>query len=113
MQTMIEQRKNNRGQGGFTLIELLVVIAILAILAGVAVFAVNGLTTDADVNACELEKDVIKTAQQASLASPQNPDGSASTPADFIDDAETKYWNIPPNATANPTAKGTLPSGCS
>lgn len=107
---MIEQRKRNRGQGGFTLIELLVVIAILAILAGVAVFAVNGLTTDADANACELEKDVIKTAQQASLAD----DDPASTPANYIDDGETKYWAIPADGTAAIAVKVgvTLPTGC-
>jgi prepilin-type N-terminal cleavage/methylation domain-containing protein len=107
---MIEQRKRNRGQGGFTLIELLVVIAILAILAGVAVFAVNGLTTDADKNACELEKDVIKTAQQAALAA----DGAAGVPADYIDDAETKYWAIPttPSAAIAPKSGVTLPTGC-
>lgn len=58
---MIEKRKAMAGQGGFT-IELLVVVAILAILAGVAVFAVSNLTADADNNACKVEKDTIKTA---------------------------------------------------
>jgi prepilin-type N-terminal cleavage/methylation domain-containing protein len=62
---MIEQRKRNRGQGGFTLIELLVVIAILAILAGVAIFAVGGLNESADKSACLTEKDTINTAIQA------------------------------------------------
>ncbi len=39
--------KRAQGQGGFTLIELLVVIAILAVLAGVVVFAVDGITDTA------------------------------------------------------------------
>ncbi len=68
MKEMIESRKSSRGQGGFTLIELLVVIAILAVLAGVAVFAVNGLSSDADLNACKVEKSTMLTANQASVA---------------------------------------------
>ena len=45
MKTISERMELRGQQGGFTLIELLVVIAILAILAGVAVFAVGGCDT--------------------------------------------------------------------
>ncbi|UDY37960.1 type II secretion system protein [Dermatobacter hominis] len=86
---MIEKRKRSMGQGGFTLIELLVVVAILAILAGVAVFAVGNLTDDADTNACKVEKDTIKTAIQAAKATSD----SADTYADYLD-GTPKYFTV-------------------
>ena len=60
----IETRRM-RGQGGFTLIELLVVIAILGVLAGVVVFAVNGIQSNADDSACKIDKRTLQTAVQA------------------------------------------------
>lgn len=111
---MIEKRKRNMGQGGFTLIELLVVIAILAILAGVAVFAVGNLTDGADENACKLEKDTLRTAVQASKAK----NGSAASWQDYTD-GTPKYWTVtvsagPPEAvTYTKTAAGTKAgAGC-
>jgi prepilin-type N-terminal cleavage/methylation domain-containing protein len=101
---MIEERRRNRGQGGFTLIELLVVIAILAILAGVAVFAVNGLTDNADENACSLEKETFIVANQAAIAagSPNVSDHLDSGTVDVVGgNVEGKYWQMP-NAAANP-----------
>jgi len=63
----IETRRM-RGQGGFTLIELLVVIAILAVLAGVVVFAVNGINNNSQETACKTEARTVKTAIQAFYA---------------------------------------------
>jgi len=63
----IETRRM-RGQGGFTLIELLVVIAILAVLAGVVVFAVNGINNNSQETACTTEARTVKTAIQAFYA---------------------------------------------
>ena len=60
----IETRRM-RGQGGFTLIELLVVIAILAVLAGVVVFAVNGINNNSKETACKTDLRTLKTAVQA------------------------------------------------
>ncbi len=96
---MIEKRKRSMGQGGFTLIELLVVIAILAILAGVAVFAVGNLTDGAGENACKIEKDTFTTANAAAEAK-----GAGNSPGDYIDAGSAtvtatlvtgKYWSMP------------------
>ena len=95
---MIEKRKAMAGQGGFTLIELLVVVAILAILAGVAVFAVSNLTADADTNACKVEADTIKTAWAAARATSSTTD----TLGTFLD-GTPKYFTIGGTAAA-PTA---------
>ena len=50
---------------GFTLVELLIVIVILGILAGIVVFAVGNLTSNAKSNACATEKQTISTALEA------------------------------------------------
>ena len=50
---------------GFTLVELLIVIVILGILAGIVVFAVGNLTSNAKTNACATEKSTISTALEA------------------------------------------------
>ena len=50
---------------GFTLVELLIVIVILGILAGIVVFAVGNLTSNAKTNACATEKSTIGTALEA------------------------------------------------
>lgn len=54
---------------GFTLVELLIVIVILGILAGVVVFAVAGVTSQAEGNACATTRKTIQTAIESSRAS--------------------------------------------
>jgi len=100
---MIERRKMNRGQGGFTLIELLVVVGILAVLGGVAVFAVNGLTDDAEVEACNLEGETLLTAAYAAEAT----SGLAADVPDFLN-GSLKYFAID-GTLGGPT---TAPAGC-
>ncbi len=100
---MIEQRKRNRGQGGFTLIELLVVVAILAILGGVAVFAVGNLTGGSRESACKVEYDSVKTAIAAAEATGDSNDDSA----DFLDQgpAGPVYWDINPGPPESLSSK--------
>ena len=50
---------------GFTLVELLIVIVILGILATVTVFAVRGITTRGETNACKTDKATFTTAIEA------------------------------------------------
>ena len=102
MKTISERMELRGQQGGFTLIELLVVIAILAILAGVAVFAVGGLTTNAAKNACEVERDTIVTAANAAITK----SGVDTTYNTYLD-GTPKYWTYTPTNTstaADPTA---------
>jgi general secretion pathway protein G len=62
---MIKKRMAMRGQSGFTLVELLVAVAILAILAGVAVFAVGNLTDSAETSSNDVELKTVRTAAAA------------------------------------------------
>ena len=55
----------NKQDKGFTLVELLIVIVILGILATVTVFAVRGITTRSQTNACDVEKRALETAVEA------------------------------------------------
>ncbi len=50
-----DQDHKNLIERGFTLVELLIVIVILGILAGIVVYAVGNLTSNAKTNACATE----------------------------------------------------------
>ena len=66
---MLKQLRSKQDQNiierGFTLVELLIVIVILGILAGIVVFAVGNLTSNAQKNSCATEKSTIITADEA------------------------------------------------
>jgi len=72
MKGRVAQRR--KSDEGFTLIELLVVIVILAILAAIVVFAVGGLNTKGQTEACKTDMKSIQTAEEAYFAR-QSPNG--------------------------------------
>jgi type IV pilus assembly protein PilA len=118
---MIKQRAARRGQGGFTLIELLVAVAILAILAGVAVFAVGSLRDNANVNACKTEKDTFITANSAAATAGGLPSNNLQSSTVTVGGTPSvvsgKYWQMPDTSGGGtgPVVKTgtTLPTGCS
>jgi general secretion pathway protein G len=80
-----EARKN---QDGFTLIELLIVIVILGVLAGIVVFAVNGINDRGDVAACKSDVKNVEVAVEAYYAAQQ-------APAAYPADADVKTAVVP------------------
>ena len=65
LQRLRAARENDKG---FTLIELLIVIVILGVLAGIVVFAVNGITDRGEVAACKSDIKVVQVASEAYYA---------------------------------------------
>ena len=68
--------RGKKGQQGFTLIELLVVVTILGILAGIVTLSLVGLTTHANVQACNQEKATVQAALDAYIANQSQIAGS-------------------------------------
>ncbi len=62
-------RAIRRNESGFTLIELLIVIVILGVLAGVVVFAVNGISDRGVKSACKSDVKTVQVAAEAYYAS--------------------------------------------
>jgi len=65
LQRLRAVRQNDKG---FTLIELLIVIVILGILAGIVVFAVNGITDRGVTSACKADVETVQVAAEAYYA---------------------------------------------
>jgi general secretion pathway protein G len=66
---MLERiREARKNESGFTLIELLIVIVILGVLAGIVVFAVNGIQNKGEVNACQSNVKTVTVAAEAYYA---------------------------------------------
>jgi prepilin-type N-terminal cleavage/methylation domain-containing protein len=60
--------RGRNGQKGFTLIELLVVVTILGILAAIVTLSLVGLTTHANVQACNQEHKTVQAALDSYMA---------------------------------------------
>ena len=66
--TGMEQPTTHHADKGFTLVEILIVIVILGVLATVTVFAVRGIGTQGEDNACSIELKNLTTAEEAHFA---------------------------------------------
>ena len=89
---------------GFTLVELLIVIVILGILATVTVFAVRGITTQGQENACDVEARTLDTAIEAFYAHEPGRSGrrlavipTARCRATILDGPRPEYLRTPAN----------------
>jgi general secretion pathway protein G len=97
------RREENVIEQGFTLVELLIVIVILGILAGIVVFAVGNLTSNAKTTGCSAEKNTINQAVEAYKAYA----GTYPTAAAAGGGSHTAIDLLTGNATTTP-AVGTL-----
>ena len=111
---MLERiREARKNENGFTLIELLIVIVILGVLAGIVVFAVNGINDRGEVAACKADMKTVEVAQEAFYAK-NNPgkyadDIAALKAAGLLKD-DSKY--VTTNNTGAVTKVAGAPAGC-
>lgn len=89
--------RGRKGQGGFTLIELLVVVTILGILAGIVTLSLVGLTTHANVQACNTEYKTVQAALDAYMANQSKVGGTATIPAQgtYTNDMQNNTAGVP------------------
>ena len=82
---MLERlRKARQDESGFTLIELLIVIVILGVLAGIVVFAVNGITDKGNTAACKSDAKTYEVASEAFYAKNTTSGGGYAATADAL-----------------------------
>jgi prepilin-type N-terminal cleavage/methylation domain-containing protein len=101
-ETRSPEDHKNLLQRGFTLVELLIVIVILGILAGIVVFAVGNLTSNAKTNACATEKATISTAAEAYKAN------TGAYPVDGVAPIKAMDFLTGTNGAVVPPGVGTL-----
>ena len=95
--------RGRKGQSGFTLIELLVVVTILGILAAIVTLSLVGLTTHANVEACNSEYKTVQAALDAYMA--DNNKSSITAQTTYTNDmsgnaAGVKLYNSSPSDTS-------------
>jgi general secretion pathway protein G len=97
------------GERGFTLIELLITITILGILAAVVVISVAGISDRGKNSACNTEKQVLQTAEEANNAKSGTYTGMAGLVANgLLTSASTVYWTVSAPTGTNTAAAYTL-----
>ncbi|HKW60292.1 MAG TPA: type II secretion system protein [Candidatus Dormibacteraeota bacterium] len=105
--------RGRKGQQGFTLIELLVVVTILGILAAIVTLSLVGLTTNANVNACNQEYKTVQAALDAYMANNNldtlpNPQLTPTHDMTGLNGGTVPLFNANPSATSpNYTRNGT------
>jgi prepilin-type N-terminal cleavage/methylation domain-containing protein len=107
MRRMIERA---RSEGGFTLIELMIVIVILGILAGIVLFAVNGINDRGTSAACKTDQSTITTAVEAFYAKTGNYPGNLSPALTTGASQFLKWDNSFVDGTGAPTTAATQTS---
>ncbi|MFI5282432.1 MAG: type II secretion system protein [Candidatus Dormibacterales bacterium] len=111
-QSWIESNlRGRKGQRGFTLIELLVVVTILGILAAIVTLSLVGLTTNANVQACNSEYKTVQSALDAAMA--QNNLGTITAQGTFTNNMTTTLGQTvlaTPIALYNPNPSATNPN---
>lgn len=111
---MLERiREARRNESGFTLVELLMVIVILGILAGIVVFAVNGIQDKGAASACKADVKTVSVAAEAAYA--QN----SKYPNDLAGLVSSGFLHAPPTTVdytatdaAITTLQGKVGSAC-
>jgi general secretion pathway protein G len=68
MRTLKNRLAEARTDDGFTLVELLIVIVILAVLSGIVVFAVSGISDKSVTAACKTDLKQVESATEAFYA---------------------------------------------
>jgi general secretion pathway protein G len=115
--TIQRARQKAREEGGFTLVELLIVIIIIGILAGVVVFAVQGITDRGQDNACAADKRAMEAAVEAYYAdnNAYPADGGGNTAEQVLEAAgfirqESDLYNVTTGTGAVTPQGGTCPA---
>ena len=99
LRTLNKRLEESRRDGGFTLIELLIVIVILGVLAGIVVFAVQGITDRGTTSACRATVKTVEVASEAFYA--KNGVYAADIPA-LMTAPNTFLKDTPPTADPSP-----------
>ena len=106
MLKQLRSKDQNIIERGFTLVELLIVIVILGILAGIVVFAVGNLTSNAQKNSCATEKSTIITADEAYKAQTGSYTDASGLVASGLLKSMPSYYTINASGTVSVTSGG-------
>jgi prepilin-type N-terminal cleavage/methylation domain-containing protein len=106
-------RRHHQNQSGFTLIELLVVIAVLAVLAGIVIFNVVGVTNRGKTSACDTDKATVQTAVDSDVADNKGDltAGDMTTTGDLTTLKNDNYIHSIPSSCLTMTLAGSATAG--